>query len=444
MRARVSSRLTLVAVLMMLLLMPLAGWTLADAFRQSVLSNFDLRLSAYVDALAARVEIDEQGQLEVQQRPEELRFGKVFSGWYWQIGHADELVATSRSLWDTRLPWSRPAGASSRFSVTLNGPRDEALRGHALSMKMPGMDGEICLLVAGPLEDVQRETAQFQRLLVAALSVLGFLLVVGFILQIRWGLAPLRGITRDLHAVRKGRTQRLGTALPKDLYEVAATMNEVLDHHQALIERARASAGNLAHALKTPLANLRLDLEREPPDRVAMRADLKRVDELVEHHLSRASAAGRAVASRQTALQVALEPVLSAVQGMYRERDLNFVVALDAEAVWRMDAGDLQELVGNLLDNAAKWARHRVELRSAHGPDGWVLVIEDDGPGIPEARLTQVRERGVQLDEHEPGGGLGLSIVTDIATLYDLKLHFENRQSGGLRVQLNFAGMMGD
>lgn len=444
MTARVSSRLTLVAVLMMLVLMPLAGWTLADAFRQSVLSNFDLRLSAYVDALAARVDIGVEGRLEVQQRPEELHFSKVFSGWYWQVGHDHELVATSRSLWDTKLPWPQPRDGNSRITVTLSGPRDEALRGHVLRMNMPGVEGDILLLVAGPLEDVQRETAQFQRLLIAALSVLGVLLVVGFALQIRWGLAPLRGIARELRAVRHGQKQRLDTALPMDLQEVAVTMNEVLDHHQALIERARSSAGNLAHAMKTPLANLRLDLERDPPARATMRSDLRRLDELVEHHLSRAGAAGRAVASRQTVLQVALEPVLKAVQGMHRERGLDFVVALDPDAAWRMDAGDLQEMMGNLLDNAAKWAHSRVELRSVREAEGWALLIDDDGPGIPEARLAQVRERGVQLDEQHPGAGLGLSIVAEIAALYELQLTFENRPAGGLRVQVRFAGAATD
>jgi signal transduction histidine kinase len=432
-----ATRLTLAASLALVVLLPVAGWLISDAFGRSVLASFDERLRAHVDALAGRTELAADGRIRVARAPSELRFERVFSGWYWQVAYRGQVVATSRSLWDSSLPLTAAGiGTDPQDAVTMQGPRGETLRASTLRMRMAGLDDDVLLTVAAPMVEVDLETAAFRRLLIGALGALGLLLAAGFALQIRWGLAPLRRMELALRGVRSGHARRLDTALPSDLAQVALTMNEVLSHHDAMIERARSSAGNLAHALKTPLANLRLQAERVKPDSTALKADLHRIEALVEHHLARASAAGKAAATRRTGLRTAIEPVLDAVRGIYRARGLEFTAQLDVDAEVRIDAQDLQELVGNLLDNAAKWATRRVTLHCQRSGGQLQLCIEDDGPGIPAERLDDALRRGVQLDEQRPGAGLGLAIVRDIAALYDIRFELSPRTGQGLRAQL--------
>ncbi|MES0874695.1 sensor histidine kinase [Sinimarinibacterium thermocellulolyticum] len=435
MKASTTLRLTLAAILALLVLLPAAGWLINDAFERSALASFDERLRAHVEALAGRTGLAADGRIRVDPALGELRFTRVFSGWYWQVAYRGEVVATSRSLWDSSLPITTPGNAAFG-TLSLQGPRGERLRACVLRMQTAGLDDELLLTVTAPMAEVELETAAFRRLLIGALGALGLMLAVGFALQIHWGLAPLRRMAQTLRTVRSGHAQRLDTDLPSDLAQIALTMNEVLDHHDAMIQRARTSAGNLAHALKTPLANLRLEAERASPDGAALKADLQRIETLVEHHLTRAGAAGKAAAGRRTAVRTAIEPVLDAVRGIYRGRGIEIDARFDADAEVRVDAQDLQELVGNLLDNAAKWAARRVELHCQRSEHMLRLSIDDDGPGIPAERLDDALRRGVQLDEQRPGAGLGLAIVRDIAALYDLRLELGPRPGTGLRAQL--------
>jgi signal transduction histidine kinase len=438
MKVSTATRLTLAAILALLVMLPVAGALIADAFHRSTLTGFDQRLLAHVEALAGRTELAPDGRISLSRAPGELRFDRVFSGWYWQAAYRGTVVSTSRSLWDSSLalPASSGDDGPPQFMTDLEGPRGERLRAGVLRLRMAGLDEPVTLIVAAPLAEVELETAAFRRLLIGALGALGLLLAIGFALQIRWGLAPLRRMEKELRAVRSGHAQRLDTALPSDLAQVALTMNEVLSHHDAMIERARSSAGNLAHAMKTPLANLRVQTERATPDAVALKTDLRRIEDLVEHHLARASAAGKAAGARRTRLRTAIDPVLDAVRGIYRARGIEFDAQLDVDAEVRIDAQDLQELVGNLLDNAAKWARSRVELRSVRDDRHLLLCVDDDGPGIPAEQLAEVMHRGVKLDEQRPGAGLGLAIVRDIAALYDIRFELSPRTGQGLRAQL--------
>lgn len=439
MKLSTGMRLTLVAVLAVIALLPAAGWMIATAYERSALESFDHRLEAYAQTMAGRLDVGPDGVLRFPRSPRELRFDEVFSGWYWQVRQNWQVVGTSRSLWDSSLRYPQPppgSGAVRKFD--LEGPRGEELRGVALQLTLSRVSEPVELIVTLPLSEVDLEVDAFERLLVAALGTLGVMLVIVFALQIRWGLAPLRRLERDLQQVRAGTASQVAEALPSDLSQIAVTMNEVLAHQRQLIERARSTAGNLAHALKTPLATLRLRIERDKPDTAGLREDLSQIQRITDHHLARAAAAGRAGAVyHRTQLRAALVPVIDAVRAMHRSRGIELDVQLDGSAEVAVDAQDLQELIGNVLDNAMKWAGSRVQLRTTVNDKRVRLQVDDDGPGIPTDARAQATARGMQLDRDSRGSGLGLAIVRDIAALYDIGFEMDESDSGGLSLRLD-------
>lgn len=435
-----STRLTLVAVLAILTCMPLAGWLIATTYKRSLLAGFDSRLEAYANVIAGSIETRTDGQLEFPGTLRDLRFDQVFSGWYWQIRRQDQVLASSRSLWDSSLQYAAaPEDAPAQRSFNLRGPRQERLRGVELRLHLGPQATPLDLIVTLPRSEVDIEFAAFRRTLVIALGSLALMLALVFALQIRWGLKPLRRMEHSLQRVRSGASVRVSDDLPGDLRQVAEVMNEVLSHQEQLIERGRSTAGNLAHALKTPLATLRLGLAQPQVDGPHLDAALDQLQGIVDHHLARAAAAGRAGGIyHRTRLQEAAEPVLEAVRALHRSRPVQLDVHFDGDPEVPIDAQDLQELIGNLLDNAMQWARQRVQLRclSNHGGATVRLQVDDDGPGIPPEARAEAMARGTQLDEASQGSGLGLAIVRDIAALYRIDFALDESPAGGLRVRL--------
>lgn len=431
----VSARLVLVAGAATVLLLPLAGWAIGKAFERSAMTALEARIDAYASTLAGLLEVTPERSVALSRKPQELRFEQVYSGWYWQLHTEKDVLITSRSLWDTRLPPTTPS--EPRHSLDLRGPRDEPLHALVLKLQLAGLAEPVHLLVSAPLAEVDAEVAAFRRVLVTSLGSLGLLLVIIFALQIRWGLAPMRRMEHELQSVRAGHQARVDPDLPRDLRAVAEVMNEVLGHQEDLIQRARSTAGNLAHALKTPLATMRLHLESPTPNCAVLRHGLRQVQDIVDHHLTRASAAGRAgVQHRHTDLRRAIQPVIDAVIGMSRGSGIRIELVFDGEADVAVDPYDLQELVGNLLDNAAQWARSRVTLR-VNAQDGQVeLRVDDDGPGIPSEARDRAVDRGTRLDERSQGSGLGLAIVRDIASLYGIAFSLTESDIGGLSARL--------
>jgi signal transduction histidine kinase len=435
-RLSTHARLLGAASLAMLLLLPTAGGLLSGAFRESAEAAIDERLEVNVHTLAGLAEVAPKSEIAFSRSLGDLRYDQVFSGWYWQIEYQKEVEASSRSLWDTTLDLPEAVEPGRHQFFRLRGPRNEKLRGVQLAIRMPPLTDPIIIAATAPQSSVTEQVHEFNRLLGIALGSLGLLLIFAFWLQIRWGLAPLRQMRRDLVEVRAGRRPKLDESLPSDLSQVAGAMNEVLAHQEALIERGRSVAGNLAHALKTPLAAMRLQLDAPQGDAGILRAQLAEIRRIVDHHLSRASAAGRAGSIRRTRFSEAVAPVLHAIRAMHAARGLRIDEQLLDDEV-ALDAQDLQELIGNLADNAAKFARSRVRIVAETLAGGSILVlVDDDGPGIPEPERRQVVERGVRLDEAHAGSGLGLSIVQDLVRLYDLDLEFATAPIGGLRVQL--------
>lgn len=420
-----TARLVLVALVWLALLLAIGGWVLASAFRSTVEREFEHRLDALLRGLIAVVEVMPDGSIILSRPLGEPRFDQIYSGWYWQIA-AENTLERSRSLWDTKLATHiEPAVHQVRMD---RGPQGEPLLVVERDVTLAGQ--LVHVTVAGDLREVAIEVQRFNLLLFGAMGLLAVGLVVAILLQVRFGLAPLRRLQADLERVKSGATTRLDGDYPQEVAGLAQTMNAVLDHDADLIERARTHVGNLAHGLKTPLSLLQTETDPK-----AVRAQAQVMTRLIEHHLARATAvagSGRALGT-VVAVRPTLEKLRSALARIHADKNLIIDIAAE-DVAFRGERQDLDEILGNLMDNACKWARTRVRARAQLADRRLSLTVEDDGTGMSPAEAEEASRRGARLDEMAPGWGLGLAIVADLVALYGGTVTFGRSELGGLAV----------
>ncbi len=429
-------RLVLIATLWSLVLFAVGGVTLSWVFARSVRQSFDDRLEVLLEGLIAVAEVGPGGVLVVSDPPGEPRFRTPLSGWYWQIETTGALVR-SRSLWDQDLP------AAAAETAVVNGPSDQRLR--MLSRAIMIGDRIYRFRVAGDTEGIARATARFSLTVVSALSVLGLTLVMAVLFQVMIGLRPLARLGEAIKLIRSGEAERLDGEYPRELEPVVAELNSLIEQNQEVIERARAHGGNLAHALKTPLSILANEAERDDDHRIARatRRELPRIERLITHHLARARMAGvtSALASRQRVAPV-VDELIRTLQKLYERQGIRLTRGDTHDALFQGEREDLLEMLGNLLENACKWARSQVRVSLEPAADGFDAHVDDDGPGLPAEERERAIERGRRLDESVPGSGLGLAIVADHAKLYRGRLVLAESPLGGLRATLHLPGRL--
>jgi signal transduction histidine kinase len=299
--------------------------------------------------------------------------------------------------------------------------------------------------VAGPMAWLESRNRNFRNRLTIALALTGLGLVTATLFQVRFGLLPLQRIEKGLAAIRSGDAVRLEGNLPGEIEPLQNELNALIQSNQDIIERARTQVGNLAHALKTPLAVI-INEAREDKgalgSKVAEQADIMR--DQITLYLDRARMAARAgVIGRATEVKPVLEAIVRALERINRERDIRIEMDCQQGAKFQGERQDLEEMAGNLLDNACKWARSRVALSIRVEPEAGdrvarrlVLTVGDDGPGLPADQRAKLGKRGLRLDETKPGSGLGLSIVSDLAQQYRGRLVLGESPLGGLEVRL--------
>jgi len=429
--APIAVRLLAAALLIILITLPLAGAGLAHHFRASATAAFDERLASLLNVVVAGLTYDNATQrLDHDAALGDPRFDRVFSGWYWQVSDGAEIRLASRSLWDQRLPTRSHDGVLTR---DLHGPRGMPLRVIERDIQLAPLETPLHVSVALSRAELDATLDGFTTRLVGSLVGVGILLLLTLALQVHWGLAPLRRLQADLNAVEAGNRESLDTRLPAELARLAGAINGVLARDRRLMERARHAAGNLAHALKTPVSVLTTLAEGfDDPARQRVKTELARIDEAVRHHLARASAAGASGLNRRVAVADTLAPVLDGLGRLATRRGIALDAALPETLSVHVDPQDLQELAGNLLENALRWARSRVTLSGGRDAQGVWLTIEDDGPGMNATERRQALARGARLDERHSGSGLGLAIVNELAGLYGGHLRLEASRLGGL------------
>ena len=425
-------RLVVAALAWLLLLLAAGGGVLAFAFRGAVEEEFGRRLDAVLKTLIASVEVGPGATLAMTRPLGDPRFDRLYSGWYWQVTAPDGQQLRSRSLWDAAL--EPEAGGPDLQVRSMAGPNGEPLLVVERDVRFPGQSAATHVLVAGDRREVSGGVRRFDILLASSLGLLGVGVMIAIVLQVRFGLRPLRDLSNDLRAVREGDAPRLRGRYPVEVAPLADGFNDVLDRDAELIERARTHVGNLAHALKTPLAVASAEIQGDR-DAATLRAQVEAMRRTIEHHLARArSSVGTGRFSPRVAVQPVAEAAAAVLSKIHRERGLSIEVVAGDEAAFRGHREDLEEIIGNLLDNACKWAMRRVRLAAADRGDGLVIDVEDDGPGLDAAREAEFVGRGKRLDEKVPGWGLGLSIVSDLVDVHGGTLRFSRSPLGGLRV----------
>lgn len=413
-----------------------AGLLLLFLFEDHIERRFDGALADHLEELVAASEIGPDGALQLSWTPYDPRFNRPRSGWYWQIEQGDRVVARSDSLWPGRLRVG-PAGDGRRIEE-LSGPGGEALRAVVTPITLPGAPGRFVYAIAGPVIDVRRDVREFGAKLAITLALLALGLVAAVVVQIHYGLLPLKRLRLALARVRSGSAPRLPESFPGEVQPLVHELNALLDHNAALLERARTQTGNLAHALKNPLTVIRSEAGVvAAPHGSVLREQADLMSRQIEWHLARARAAGAVgvLGARVDVLAIARDLAFS-LERLYRDRALMVELRELDGLVFQGDAQDLEEMLGNLMDNACKWARSQVRVSGSRGGQDLLLAVEDDGPGIAADHRQGVIERGRRLDETTTGTGLGLGIVRDLAELYRGSLALGPSELGGLRAML--------
>jgi signal transduction histidine kinase len=436
-----------------------AGWGLGNLFRQHVEAQFHAELRTHLDQLTAHITLDAQGRAQLALPLSDPRFGRPYSGYYWQVEDLGQgaipatLLLRSRSLWDVALV--APVDTLQAGDIHVHqvvGPQGKRLGLVERSVRIDdGPDGKphtLRLLAAADADLMAEPVSRFNSALWLALGVLGAGLVLAAVVQVSVGLSPLRALRTALAKVRGGETPRLAGDFPVEVMPLVEEFNTVLAHNAAVVERARTHAGNLAHALKTPLsvlANAAQAKEQQDPELARLVVEQIGVARRqVDYHLARAQAAAATrVPGAKTVLLPVVEGLVRVMQRIHAQRELAITVQpWPAALAFRGEVQDMQEMLGNLLDNACKWAAHRVEIH-AHVDGGMLtLTLDDDGPGLDAQQRDAVMRRGVRADEQVPGSGLGLAIVDDLARLYGGRVELLDSPLGGLRAALTLPAVV--
>jgi signal transduction histidine kinase len=429
-----------VAALWIGVLLLVGGFALDRVLSRSVVDNFDAQLNYVLNAMIAASEIGPEGEVRFTRPPADQRFLEPYSGVYFQVSGQDAESFPSRSLWDRRL---RVVGGHNDKQLhkynSLEFP-GEPLRVLERDVILPGSAVVWRFQVAQSREAIDAQLRSLRETLAWSFSLLGLGLLVLAALQTLFGLWPLRRVRREVAAIRSGAQTRIADDFPTEVRPLVDEINDLLAHSEAQAEEARRHAGNLAHALKTPLTVITNAATADSPDlddTVIREASVMRRQ--VDHHLARARAIGRRASAQARALVWdSAQAVQRAVDRLYEEATID--IAGDRTAQVRVERQDLDEMLGNLVENAAKYGGGRVFV-TVEKPEGGkvAIVVEDDGPGIPAERRADLFTRGTRLDTTgKPGTGLGLAIVRDVAEIYGGTVSLaESEDLGGLLVTLS-------
>ncbi len=450
-------RLFAASALWTMIVLPLAGYLLQSNYRQEVERVFDLRLDT---AWWALVTLSVSPGAKEPIEPTATAFGDPsynvrFSGWYWQITPEDASatgakVMASSSLQGEQIafPVSSAAASAGNPYVTADGAGPQGERIRMFSKIITFGDGPAAkryrYVVTGNLTETDVTLRRFSSTLTLALSLLGIGLVFATLFQVRYGLRPLRAIERGLGDIRSGNAMRLEGDLPEEILPLQRELNALITSNHEVIERARTHVGNLAHALKTPLSVLinearsdKSPLGRKVSEQVGIMRDQ------VQHHLDRARMVARTgTLGGVTEVKPVVDSMVRVLTKIHSDKGIKLSGSCDDKLSFQGEKQDLEEMLGNLTDNACKWAKSKVELKATRvtgkrgTPDVLLLQVDDDGPGLTDAERIEARQRGKRLDETKPGSGLGLSIVTELTGLYKGQFELERSPLGGLQARL--------
>jgi signal transduction histidine kinase len=442
-----AARLIATAAIWTMLGLAVGGLVLSAAFRSAALGNFDAALRTDLDGLivAAR---PVNGELALEDRFLNASFSRVYSGRYFEVAPETPSAApllSSRSLFGARL---NPSFTSTQGAFSwgeTDGPDNQHLRVVRQRIEFAGPSGEsggvraFRITVAGDMATLDAQVDTFNGLLIISFLLLGAGLVIAIFLQVRIGLLPLRRVSEALARIRDGRAQSLEGEFPKEIAPLASELNSLIAHSAEVVARARTHVSNLAHFLKTPLSVLASEADAAGASPLAgqVRRQVFTMRRQVDHYLTRARAAGNVSAlGNRTLVEPVLTDLTRVLSRIHQTRGIEIELTCAPDLYFRGERQDLEEMAGNLIDNACKWAKSVVYVTARRDSGKVVLDVEDDGPGLSPAERQKVGTRGERLDESVPGSGLGLAIVRDISKLYGGFFALDASPHGGLLARL--------
>ena len=452
-------RLVRSAILWALPILVFTAFTLTWFYRSSTYRIFDDPMVSAVTSLIAAADVPASGdlsQLDLVREPTDPRYQQALSGRYWLIGTVNPggdvtALRASRSLYGETLNLSaRDAellrqNAGEEIALYAQGPDREPLRVLARAVTLPNANQPVVIMAAVDSRPASRAVRRFAIIASALMVLLSAGLVTAVFTQVRLGLKPLFDLRDTVADVREGRITRVDGSYPPEIQPLATELNFLIDHNKDVVERARTHVGNLAHALKTPLAVLVNESERAKGSKNAGFAKIverqtSTMRNQVDHHLRRARAAAR---GQSIGVSTDVEDVLSSLARtlprIFRSKDIDMSASITPGLAFRGEKRDLEEMAGNLMDNACKWTASRVKVLARANPTdetSFIITVEDDGPGLDEADYATALKRGARLDEATPGTGFGLAIVDDLARAYKGSVKLSRSDFGGLCVTL--------
>lgn len=458
-----AGRLRLAAIVAVIAALLIAGIVIAFILQRFVVGQIDQRLDAQIFAVASALQRDGEGRMTVTPVLNGPPYDRPQSGWVWQASgpSGDAVSASLAGVGPVKLPAVVPGhfdnfvGFRDWFGLlrSLGHPKTAEGAGaggemlHWRTLEVPFGTERVTIAAGAPLRAIYGPLREALLPLALALLTLGLLLCGALFAQVRLGLRPLASLREGLADIRAGRRNALPTDQPSEIGPLVAEVNSLLADNAEGLARARRHVANLAHGLKTPLAALSLALEPRPArassdaivtsGALGMRDQLGLMERLIRHHLARARAAALAGPARaSTPVRDRLSDLTSMIANIHRERAIGFEMSAMSDFAVAVETQDFDEIFGNLLDNACKWARSRVAI-SASSDDGNVTItIEDDGPGIDAAAMPEAMRPGRRIDEAAPGHGFGLPIAAELTELYGGHLNLSRRSEGGLRVEV--------
>lgn len=445
-------RLVRGAVMWALPLLLVTALTLTWLYRNTTYRSFDDPLVSAVTSLIATAEVQD-GSLTITRQPLDPRYQRALSGRYWLVGFMQddgviEPISASRSLLEATLVLPSQAveklqdQQGDEVRARIDGPdTNETLRLVARQVVLPNMNTPVVVVAAADSRAASRSVLRFALTALGLMLLISIGLVTAVVTQVRSGLKPLFDLRDRVADVREGRSGQVDGVYPTEIQPLATELNSLITHNKDVVERARTHVGNLAHALKTPLAVLQNEAqtsETTPSDIVSRQTETMKKQ--VDHHLRRARAAARGQSiGVSTEVSETLGGLARTLSKIYGYKNIDFDIDLMEGLVFRGAKRDLEEMAGNLMDNGCKWTASSLEIRSFVNPEdetSFMIVVSDDGPGMAADQYVEALKRGARLDEATPGSGLGLAIVDDLAKAYKGSVKLGKSNMGGLKVTL--------
>lgn len=422
-------RLLLAAAVWLGVVICVASYAVPNVIRSYLVNQENRQLSLYLDELSAQVNVDSHQRLSMESPLSNPLFQTPYSGLYWTISSGDQTLR-SRSLWDTQL--------KTTDTGQILGPDDQYLMVNERTIFLPDHAKALKMTVAVNESTMTTTLRQLTDSLWIILGIMAIGILLLIWIQVSWSLLPLKRLQRNLKKVREGESDNLNGKYPTEIMPVIDDLNALLFHYQELLLRARNHAGNLSHALKTPISILHNEVNKLPEDeQMAFKPALTKLQQHIDYHLGRARMAGSThILSAKTPLSSRIDAIGMAMEKVYAHRDVMLVNELDSDLFVAVEKRDLDEILGNFIENGYKWAQSLIRVHQLPNEDKIAIVLEDDGPGIPEDQFDRVLQRGVRLDESTPGTGLGMNIASELTHSYHGELTLAKSKMGGLKITL--------